>query len=108
MTENSPKIKIYSVFLIIYHHFFVFLHQKLTICMRDMNFYLTEETKRANEMSVGVSCTEQERLPLDSLRTKVTPSVCESDRKVSSRGSFYFQMGRKVSMSEINETIARF
>lgn len=73
-----------------------------------MRFILNEEAKRANELSVGVSCEEQERLPLDMLNTRVIPSERESDRQVNTRGTFYFQMGRKVSMSQINHIIAQF
>lgn len=73
-----------------------------------MYFYLSEETKRANELSVGVPCEEQERLPLESVGTKVIPSKRESERYVNSRGTLYFQLGRKVSMSEINSIIDSF
>ena len=73
-----------------------------------MIFCLSEKAKRANELSVGVPYAEQERLPLDSIRTRVTPSKRESERQVNCRGTFYFQLGRKVSMSAINKIIARF
>lgn len=73
-----------------------------------MKFSLNEEAMRANELSVGVPCEEQERLPLDLLNTRVVPSGRESERQVNPRGTLYFQMGRKVSMSQINHIIAQF
>ncbi len=73
-----------------------------------MDLGFTEESKRVNEMSVGISCEEQERLPFDMVGTKIIPSKRESERQVNPRGTLYFQLGRKVSMSEINRIIDSF
>jgi hypothetical protein len=73
-----------------------------------MRFNFSNEAKRANEMSVGISYREQERIPMDALSSKVKPSVCESNRRVTPRGSVYLQMNRKASLTSIKEVIARF
>ena len=73
-----------------------------------MRFSFSNEAKQANEMSVGISYREQERIPMDVLSSKVKPSICESTRRVTPRGSVYLQMNRKASMISIKEIIAHF
>jgi hypothetical protein len=73
-----------------------------------MRFNFSNEAKRANEMSVGISYREQERIPMDALSSKVKPSVCESSRRVTPRESVYLQMNRKASLTAIKDIISRF
>ncbi len=73
-----------------------------------MRIDISEEFRRANEMSVGIAYSEQERIPLDSLSSRVVVSKRESERQVASRGTIYLQMGRKVSMDFINKIIKKF